>query len=228
MKSRNDARRKRAIKDLVGSPFDSLRPSFSLSQGELQSWPLTHDLGLSQPTCRGIAPLVDASLLSGSSSGRSTFSGYGPYRRTLTSIKVLGGALHRAAPLARQTPEAPCSSTSEQTPGGSVSYGTSAILSLAKILNMEVDDDFLTFEQRALFDACTKDMLTSCQNYGRNPTLQRGQQFLVDLRRMQNLVQLHHRVPGELEHSVANIYIVSQCLTSILQNNRNMCYANAP
>ena len=88
--------------------------------------------------------------------------------------------------------------------------------------------DVLTFEQRALFDLCSKDMIRSCHNYGRNPTLQGGQQFLMDLRRMQNLIQRHPSVPGETEHSVANIFIVSQCLTSILKNNKNMCYANAP
>ena len=32
----------------------------------------------------------------------------------------------------------------------------------------------------------------------------------MDLRRMQNLIQRHLKVPGEVDHSVANIFIVSR------------------
>ena len=82
---------------------------------------------------------------------------------------------------------------------------------------MEVEDSTLTFEQQTLFDLCAKDLLSSCQR-----------QLLMDLQRMQNLVHRRLSVPGEVEHTVANIFIVSQRQTSVLQNTRNLCYGNAP
>lgn len=50
----------------------------------------------------------------------------------------------------------------------------------------------------------------------------------MDLKRIQNLVRGRLSVPGEVEHSVANIFIVSQSLTSVLNNPKNLCYGNAP
>ena len=214
----------------VGSLLPS--PAFhdlSLSHRELPSCISVHDLGLSQLACRGIAFTVDP-LLSGSSSGLSSpGTGYGPYRPSLMKLKVFGGAHPSQEALADRLVEAPCSTTSEQLPRETVSYGTSAVQSLAHLLNMEDDNDSsLTFEQQTLFDLCSNDLHTSCQRYGRSPTLQGGHQLLMDLKRMQNLIQRHLSVSGEVEHSVANIFVVSQCLTSILHNARNLCYGNAP
>ena len=177
----------------------------------------------------GIASSVD-SLLSGSSLGLSSpRTGYGPCRHSLTKLKVFRGAQISLEQPADQTGEAPCTSTSEQLLRESVSYGTLAVQSLANLLTIEVDiGSSLTFEQQTLFNLCSKDLLSSCQHYGRSPTLQGGQQLRMDLKRMQNLIQRHLSVPGEVEHTVANIFVISQCLTSILQNPRNMCYGNAP
>ena len=164
--------------------------------------------------------MVDFTDFSGSSTGRSSSSGgYGPQRLSLTKLKVLGGAPAGDPGHLRPAAEAPCSSTSEQLPRETVRYGTSAVTSLAQILIMD-DEDVLTFEQRGLFDLCSKDRIRTCQSYGRNPTSQGGQQLL-----MQNVVQRHLSVQGDGDHNVSNIFIISQCLTTILQNPRNLCYA---
>ena len=127
---------------------------------------------------------------------------------SLTKLKVFGEAQTSPEPLARQTAEAPCTSTSEQLPRETVAYGTLAVQSLANLLAMEVDTGAsLTFEQQTLFDLCSNDLLSSCQHYGRSPTLQGGQQLLMDLKRMQNLIQRHLSVSGEVEHMVANIFV---------------------
>ena len=186
-------------------------------------------MGPSQLACRGHALSVDP-LLSGSRSGLSSFgAGYGPCRQPLRKLKVFGGAQTSHEGLGDWAAGAPCSSTSEQLPRETAVHGTSAVQSLARLLNMEGEDDHpFTFEQKTLFDLCSKDLTTSCQRYGRNPTLPRGHQLLMDLKRMQNLIQSHLSVPGEVDHTVANIFVVSQCLTCILQNPRNLCYGNAP
>ena len=125
-----------------------------------------HDLGHFRLACRGNASSVD-NLLSGSSLGRtSTSTGYGPCRRALTTLKVLGGAVTCAEQPVRQTAEAQRSPTTEQLSRETVSFGTLAVQSLANLLNMEVDDDTsLNFEERTLFELCSKDLLSSCQGF---------------------------------------------------------------
>ena len=216
--------------DRAGNSTNERPPSqASNSSWGLQSCLEVHDMGHFQPCCRGNASLVDFFNLSGSSTGlSSSTAAYGPQRRTLTKLKVLGGASTAFLDQPGQPTEAPGSSTSEQLPRETVRFGTSAVRALASILNMEEDDDVLTFEQRALYDLCSKDMIRTCLQYVRHPTPQGGQQLLMDLRRMQNLVQKHLSVHGDVENSVYNIYIISQCLTTILENPRNLCYANAP
>ena len=219
MKKPNDVRLSLAMQRRAGSPL----PSHSTQLTSVFDWGLSscnsaHDLGLSQLARRGIASTVDP-LLPGSSLGLSSpGTGYGPCRHSLTKLKVFGGAQTSFEPQARRTAEAPSTSTSEQLPRETVTFGTLAVQSLAKLLSMEVDTDTsLSFEQQTLFDLCSNDLLTSCQHYGRSPTLHGGQQLLMDLKRMQNLIQRHLSVPGEVEHSVANIFIISQCLISILE-----------
>lgn len=45
---------------------------------------------------------------------------------------------------------------------------------------------------------------------------------------MQNLAHRHLSVPGEVDNSIANIFVISQGLTSVLRNHKNLCYGNAP
>ena len=158
----------------------------------------------------------------GSRTGR-TFDavGYGPQRIT---FKVKGGAknhLSEEAPSQVDT-EAPGSPTSEQLLGKPAFSGTSAVRALARVLNMEVDDSLLTFEQQTLFDLCRKDLNRSCNSYAAQATVHQGQQLLVDLKRMQNIVHRHLSLPGDGDSDAANIYVISQGLTSILRNNKNL------
>ena len=92
----------------------------------------------------------------------------------------------------------------------------------------EEEDTNMSFEQQTLFDLCLRDLNNSSQACGKLRNLHNGQQLLMDLKRMQNLVHKHLSVSGEAEHSVANIFVVSQCLTSILKNPKNQCFGNAP
>ena len=229
MKKPNAARLSLAMQRRVGSPLADPTQKLSVFERGFPSCSIEHDLGQPQLACRGLASSVDP-LLSGSSEGLfSSSTGYGPYRHPLTKLKVYGGAISSSGTPARGTAEAPSSSTTEQPPRGTVSFGTLAVHSLANLLNMEAEtDSSLSFEQQTMFDLCSKDLLASCQQYGRGPTIHGGQQLLADLKRMQNLIHRHLCVPGEVEHTVANIFVISQCLTSILTNPRNLRYGNAP
>ena len=187
-----------------------------------------HDWGTSQDVCRGMQSSLVTTLHSGSRLGR-TFdaAGYGPQRSTL---KVRGGAriIRTEASLSQENNEAPSSSTTEQLREKTAIFGTSTVLALARVLNMDIDDSLLSNEQKALCELCRRDLTRSCTAYAQHATVHQGQQLLVDLKRMQNLVHRHLSVPGEVETVAANIYVISQGLTSILKNNKNLCYGNAP
>lgn len=97
---------------------------------------------------------------------------------------------------------------------------------------MEVDEQDtqqvqLTAGQQGLFQLCQRDLETSCKHFVERPTLHTGQQMLVDLKRMHSLLSKHLGLPGELEPSSGNLYIICQGLTSILQNRQNLCFADA-
>ena len=138
--------------------------------------------------------------------------------------------LHRTLVTSDQADtEAPSSSTSEQLPREPAVFGTSAVQALTQMLNLEDEEDMnMSFEQQTLFDLCLQDLTNSSQAYGRQRNLRNGQQLLMDLKRMQNLAHKHLSVPGEAEHSVANIFVISQCLTSILKDFKNLSFGNAP
>ena len=98
---------------------------------------------------------------------------------------------------------------------------------------MEVEDSQppqwqLTEGQHGLFQVCQHDLQASCDTYEGRPTLQAGQQLLVDLRRMQSLLLRQMALPGDLEPGFGNLYVISQGLTSMLTNPHNLCYGNAP
>lgn len=225
-KSPNDARQRQAVKRRVGNTSTSSDLAHGNPTLGTVSRHFDHDQGQRQHERRGFAPHVESPMQSGSSHLFLT-PGYGPCRRPTSSLKVLGGAiLHTSAAASSQAdPAAPGSSISEQLPKETATFGTSAIQALTKMLNLvEEEDTRMSFEQQALFDLRLRDLTTSSQTYSNQQTLHNGQQLLMDLKRMQNLVHKHLNVPGEVEHSVANIFVISQCLTSILQNPKNQCF----
>ena len=227
----NDARPHRAAKRRVGNSPSSVSVCEQSTLG-IDSWHLVHEQGTPPHECRGFALHVESPLQLGSSTSRPfPPSGYGPCRRHTGGPKVLGGAIlttSKAAP--RQAdPEAPSSPTSEQPRQGTATFGTSAIRALTRMLHtVDEQDNQMSFEQQTLYNLCVQDLNTSSQAYSNHQTLHNGQQLLMDLKRMQNLAHKHLQVPGEVEHSMANIFVISQCLTSILHNPKNKCFGNAP
>lgn len=91
-------------------------------------------------------------------------------------------------------------------------------------------DGALTEAQGFLFDLCQRDLVQSCQRYRSTTNPHHGQQVLADLRRMQNLLHQHLSLPGDTKWPMANVFIISQVLTSVLRNpdGYNLCFGNAP
>ena len=97
-----------------------------------------------------------------------------------------------------------------------------------------MDDDInrpsfsvLTSGQQALYDLCKRDLESSRADFEQSWSLVKGQQFLVDLRRMENTLHKLLAVQGDAPHLATNVYVVAQALTSILSNPRNMCFGNS-
>ena len=97
-----------------------------------------------------------------------------------------------------------------------------------------MEEDFgttaLTEAQSFLFDLCQKDLQLSVQRYRTSADPHHGQQVLADLKRMQNIIHKHLSLPGDTRWPMANVFIISQVLTSILRNpdGYNLCFGNAP
>ncbi|CAK9031066.1 unnamed protein product, partial [Durusdinium trenchii] len=72
-----------------------------------------------------------------------------------------------------------------------------------------------------------RDLDSSRADFEQSWSLVKGQQFLVDLRRMENTLHKLLAVQGDVPHLATNVYVVAQALTSILSNPHNMCFANA-
>lgn len=66
--------------------------------------------------------------------------------------------------------------------------------------------------------------MTSCEAYERDWTVNSGQQFLTDLKRLENsnVVHKHLAVQGDHTSLPTNVYVIAQALTSILTNPQNL------
>ena len=167
--------------------------------------------------------------------GSSKAAVYGPWRTEPGIFKVKGGAgLDEGTDLSNQPdPGAPCSSTSVRTCPGTVTNGTpQARLARLTVDIMEDDNPSLTEEvltpgQRALFDLCKQDLFSSCLAYEQGWNRVQGQQFLVDLKRMENVLHKILAAPGTSPTLPTNVYVIGQALTSRLTNPGNLCYGNA-
>ena len=88
----------------------------------------------------------------------------------------------------------------------------------------------LNHGQLFFFDLCQNDLNASSKQYRLTGRPHHGQQVLADLRRMQNIIHRHLLIPGDYKPPLANVYVISQVLTTILLNpdGQNLCYGNAP
>lgn len=95
---------------------------------------------------------------------------------------------------------------------------------------MRTDSEGALSEGSCIFDLCRQDLMQSCQRYRETVNPHHGQQVLADLRRMQNLIHKHLSLPGDTKWPMANVFIISQVLTSTLRNpdGYNFCFGNAP
>ena len=188
----------------------------------------------SQSSCRVFDNLVDSFAAGGSRRAKGSRGGYGPWRQP-PPFKLRRG--HSDPPSGPESSwashGAPCSSTSVQTSRGSAVDGTPQA-KLAALLVDLMDDDInrpgssvLTAGQQALYDICKRDLDSSRADFEQSWSLVKGQQFLVDLRRMENTLHKLLAVQGDVPHLATNVYVVAQALTSILSNPHNMCFANA-
>ena len=133
----------------------------------------------------------------------------------------------------RSVSGAPSSSLSVQTFTGPATHGTPRDR-LAHVLIDLMDDDertvpnaILSPTQKALCDLCKQDLLASCQAYEESWGLHQGQQFLTDLKRMENVLHKLLAVQGDHTHLPTNVYVIAQALTSRLTNPKNLCFGNS-
>ena len=111
--------------------------------------------------------------------------------------------------------------------------GTPQVRLASLLMNLMGDDDhtmgdtILTPGQKALYDLCKQDLMRSCSEYERDWSMAKGQQFLADLKRLENVLHKHLSVQGEHTSLPANAYVIAQALTSILTNPKNMCFGNS-
>ena len=116
---------------------------------------------------------------------------------------------------------------------GTASNGTPQVKLAALVVDIIGDKgshrtlSILTPGQQAWNDLCKKDLEASRQAFEAEWSMVKGQQFLVDLRRMEKTLHKILAVQGDVPHLATNVYVVAQALTSILTNPRNMCFGNA-
>ena len=149
--------------------------------------------GESQLSCTGPVNSFDSLAVPGSNEDQGSRGTYGPWRSQPTFFKLRGGGLHStiSAESHQSNPGAPSSSTSGRTFTGTANHGTPRDR-LARLLLSIMDDDdhpmheeVLTPGQQALYDLCKHDLWTSCRAFEAGWNRAQGQQFLVDLKRME-------------------------------------------
>ena len=229
MKRLRDARRRLLRSSRAGNPPLVLGLLETLHEGHQTC---AQHAGVSFTDC-GVCHNQPPLAASGSSlASPRGLEGYGPQRRR-SSLKVLGGSLPRQPGELRGGGEALGSSTSERAPRGTASSRTSPVPSLAQVLLEAMESERasdLDSNQVFYFDLCQQDLLAASQTYRTTGLAHHGQQLLTDLRRMHNLVHQHLCLPGDLRPPLANVYVISQVLTTILDNpdGLNLCFGNAP
>ena len=187
-----------------------------------------------QLSCRVAVNSVDTFAAWGSNQVLRSHGGYGPWRDP-HPFKLRGGGLRSSAQTGQQpsSPGAPSSSTSVQVPRDTAERGTPQARLVALLVDIMDEghaypsSNFLTPGQQALYDLCKKDLDASRHDFETHWTIIKGQQFLVDLRRMENTLHKILAVQGDVPHLATNVYVVAQALTSILRNPQNMCFGNS-
>ena len=71
-----------------------------------------------------------------------------------------------------------------------------------------MSDAILTPGQQALYDLCKQDLLMSCQAYEEGWGRSKGQQFLVDLKRMESALHKTLAVQGAQPTLPTNVYVI--------------------
>ena len=186
-------------------------------------------------SCRERDNSQDTFAFTGSRFFQGGRGGYGPWRSEPGSFKVKGGSGHPASIDQSAQPGlgAPCSSTPAQTFAGTAAYGTPRAR-LARLMidilegeDHSMSDAILTPGQQALYVLCKQDLLMSCQAYEEGWGRSKGQQCLVDLKRMENVLHKIQAVQGAQPTLPTNVYVIGQALTSRLTNPGNLCYGNS-
>ena len=193
--------------------------------------------GVSYRSCRERDNSHDTFAFAGSRLFQGGRGGYGPWRSEPGFFKVKGegGGGHSVS--THQSTQsgigAPCPSTSAQTRQGTATYGTPQAR-LARLMidimddeDQSMQDEILTPGQQALYDLCKHDLLVSCHAYEEGWDRSKGQQFLVDLKRMENVLHKILAVHGDHPTLPTNVYVIGQALTSRLTNPGNLCYGNS-
>ena len=231
MKKPRDARRRFLNPSLAGNilfdlGFDDIFHEGSRSCCVQHAWGFTSD-------CGALHNLPSSSAASGSSlASPRGLEGYGPQRRR-PSLKVFGGGLPTGDPDPCGPGEALSSSFSERALRGSAAFRTSPGPTLAQVLVAAMEDEHssdLNQGQLFFYDLCQQDLTASSRQYRLTGRPHHGQQVLADLRRMQNIIHRHLNLPGDFRPPLANVYVISQVLTTILLNpdGQNLCFGNAP
>ena len=191
--------------------------------------------GESQLSCTGPVNSFDSLAVPGSNEDQGSRGTYGPWRSQPTFFKLRGGGSHSTISDEghQSNPGAPSSSTSGRTFTGTANHGTSRDR-LARLLLSSMDDEdhpmheeVLTPGQQALYDLCKHDLWTSRRAFEAGWHRAQGQQFLVDLKRMETVLHKLLALQGDLPHLPINVYVIGQALTSRLLNSQNLCFGNS-
>ena len=170
------------------------------------------DMGVTQSSCRISANFTDFDTFANSGSNSADgfhFGVYGPVRGLQPPKLKGGGASSHEVEPRPDLGRAPRSSTSVQALQSLASCGTLPPETLAKFWQtiMEVDDSD-AIDRRPTWAFSSMSTRSSCATYEDRPTLQAGQQLLVDLQRTQPLLLKQMALPGDMEPGVGNLYTI--------------------
>ena len=206
--------------------FDGIFHEGSQSCCDQHAWGFTSDCGALHN------PFASLAASGSNLAPPRGLEGYGPQRRR-SPLKVFGGSLPPGDPDPSGPGEALSSSISERALTGSATFRTSPGLTLAQVLVAAMEDEpssDLNQGQLFFYDLCQQDLRASSEQYRLTGQPHHGQQVLADLRRMQNIIHRHLNLLSDARSPLANVYVISQVLTTILLNpdGQNLCFGNAP